>query len=41
MGPIADAFALDQRVSSEKARRDLGWIPAATDAVKALSDGDC
>ena len=27
MGPIADAFALDQRLSSAKARRELGWIP--------------
>jgi nucleoside-diphosphate-sugar epimerase len=41
MGPIADAFALDQRVSSEKARLDLGWIPNVTNAVKSLSSGDC
>jgi nucleoside-diphosphate-sugar epimerase len=41
MGPIADAFALDQRVSNEKARRELGWTPAVTDALKAMSSGDC
>jgi len=27
MGPVADAFALDQRVSSEKARNELDWRP--------------
>jgi nucleoside-diphosphate-sugar epimerase len=38
-GPIADAFALDQRVSSDKARRELGWEPVYTDALAALSRG--
>jgi nucleoside-diphosphate-sugar epimerase len=41
MGPIADAFVLDQRVSNEKARRELGWIPSVTDALKTISSGDC
>lgn len=27
LGPFADALVLDQQVSSEKARRDLGWRP--------------
>jgi nucleoside-diphosphate-sugar epimerase len=27
MGPVADALALDQRVSSEKARNELDWRP--------------
>jgi nucleoside-diphosphate-sugar epimerase len=37
MGPIAEAFALDQRVSSAKAQRELGWTPAVTDALASLS----
>ncbi|MCE7001931.1 NAD-dependent epimerase/dehydratase family protein [Kibdelosporangium philippinense] len=27
MGPIAEAFALDQQLSGDKARRELGWAP--------------
>ena len=27
MGPITDAFVLDQRLTSAKARRELGWRP--------------
>jgi nucleoside-diphosphate-sugar epimerase len=27
MGPLADAFALDQRLSSAKAKKELGWQP--------------
>jgi nucleoside-diphosphate-sugar epimerase len=33
MGPVADAFALDQRVSSEKARTELDWRPRHEDFV--------
>jgi nucleoside-diphosphate-sugar epimerase len=33
MGPIADAFALDQQLTSAKARRELGWTPAHTDPL--------
>jgi len=33
MGPMADAFALDQKVSSEKARTELDWRPRHEDMV--------
>lgn len=39
MGPVADAFALDQRLTSAKARRDLGWTPAHTDPIGTLTRG--
>ncbi|HSZ40012.1 MAG TPA: NAD-dependent epimerase/dehydratase family protein [Trebonia sp.] len=38
-GALADAFALDQRISGDKARRELGWTPAYTDALATLSSG--
>jgi len=34
LGAFADALALDQRVSSAKARRELGWQPKVTSAAK-------
>lgn len=34
LGPLADALALDQRVSSEKALSQLGWRPNVTSAAK-------
>jgi nucleoside-diphosphate-sugar epimerase len=37
MGPIADAFALDQRFTSEKARSELGWAPRHVDPLGDLS----
>ncbi|GAA3432901.1 NAD-dependent epimerase/dehydratase family protein [Kutzneria kofuensis] len=37
MGPIAEAFALDQQLTSAKARRELGWAPRHTDAVAELA----
>jgi nucleoside-diphosphate-sugar epimerase len=39
MGPIADAFALDQQLTSARAQRDLGWIPAHTDPLGVLTGG--
>ncbi|MGK3201292.1 NAD-dependent epimerase/dehydratase family protein [Amycolatopsis sp. MEPSY49] len=36
MGPIADAFALDQRLTSAKAQRELGRTPAHTDPLSVL-----
>jgi nucleoside-diphosphate-sugar epimerase len=36
-GPLADAFALDQRVSAARARRDLGWAPAVRDVLAELA----
>lgn len=34
LGPFAEALALDQRVSSEKAKRELGWKPAMVSPAK-------
>jgi nucleoside-diphosphate-sugar epimerase len=39
-GALADAFALDQRVSGDKASRELGWAPACTDALATLARGE-
>jgi nucleoside-diphosphate-sugar epimerase len=36
-GPLADAFALDQRVSSVRARRELNWSPAERDILTELA----
>jgi nucleoside-diphosphate-sugar epimerase len=37
MGAIADAFAVDQRVSGERARAELGWAPVHLDMVGTLA----
>jgi nucleoside-diphosphate-sugar epimerase len=37
MGPIADAFALDQQVSSARARSELGWDPPARDVLAEIA----
>jgi nucleoside-diphosphate-sugar epimerase len=37
MGPIVDAFALDQQLTSAKAQRELGWTPAHTDPLTELA----
>ncbi|MEV6823860.1 NAD-dependent epimerase/dehydratase family protein [Amycolatopsis sp. NPDC051102] len=39
MGPIADAFALDQQLTSAKAQRELGWTPGHPDPVSELAAG--
>jgi nucleoside-diphosphate-sugar epimerase len=36
MGPIAEAFALDQQFTPERARRELGWTPRRLDALAEL-----
>jgi nucleoside-diphosphate-sugar epimerase len=33
MGPLAEAFTLDQRFTGARARRELGWSPVHTDAL--------
>jgi nucleoside-diphosphate-sugar epimerase len=33
MGPVADAFALDQRFTPERARVELGWVPRHVDPL--------
>jgi nucleoside-diphosphate-sugar epimerase len=37
MGPIADAFALDQQLTSAKAHTELGWTPRFTDPLAELA----
>jgi nucleoside-diphosphate-sugar epimerase len=37
MGPIADAFALDQQLTSSRAQSELGWTPSHTDPLVVLS----
>ncbi|MFJ5262489.1 NAD-dependent epimerase/dehydratase family protein [Streptomyces sp. NPDC088387] len=39
MGPIADAFRLDQRFSPARARAELGWVPRHTDPLTVLAGG--
>ncbi|RSN94771.1 NAD-dependent epimerase [Streptomyces sp. WAC 05379] len=36
MGPIADAFALDQQFTPARARDELDWVPTQTDPLAAL-----
>ena len=38
MGPIAEAFALDQRVTAARARDQLGWRPTHTDPLAELAE---
>ncbi|MGJ6969573.1 NAD-dependent epimerase/dehydratase family protein [Streptosporangium sp. G11] len=40
MGPIADAFALDQQLTSAKAQRELGWTPVHTDPLSESAAGE-
>jgi nucleoside-diphosphate-sugar epimerase len=37
MGPIADAFALDQQLTPAKARRELSWQPRHTDPLAVFA----
>ncbi|MYS24884.1 Nucleoside-diphosphate-sugar epimerase [Streptomyces sp. DvalAA-14] len=37
MGPVAEAFALDQQLTAARARRDLGWTPTHLDALAELA----
>jgi nucleoside-diphosphate-sugar epimerase len=37
MGPIADAFALDQQVDSARARAQLGWNPPTRDVLSEIA----
>ncbi|WP_326565175.1 NAD-dependent epimerase/dehydratase family protein [Amycolatopsis rhabdoformis] len=39
MGPIADAFALDQQLTPAKAQRELAWQPRYTDPLAVLARG--
>lgn len=37
MGPIAEAFALDQQLTGARAHHDLGWAPTHLDALTTLA----
>jgi nucleoside-diphosphate-sugar epimerase len=39
MGPIADAFALDQQFTPAKAERELNWRPRHTEPLRVLAQG--
>jgi nucleoside-diphosphate-sugar epimerase len=39
MGPFADALALDQQISGERAQRLLGWRPSAPSVLEDLTRG--
>jgi nucleoside-diphosphate-sugar epimerase len=39
MGPIADAFALNQQLTSAKAQRELAWTPKHLDPLAVLEQG--
>jgi nucleoside-diphosphate-sugar epimerase len=39
MGPFADALVLDQQISGEKAKKDLGWSPRAASLLDDLKTG--
>jgi len=39
LGPVADALALDQRMTGERARRELGWQPPERDPLAELATG--
>jgi nucleoside-diphosphate-sugar epimerase len=39
LGPFADALVLDQQVSGEKAKRELGWSPIGPSALDDLKTG--
>jgi nucleoside-diphosphate-sugar epimerase len=39
LGPLADAMALDQELSSARAREQLGWAPEHTNARAELRSG--
>jgi nucleoside-diphosphate-sugar epimerase len=38
MGPIAEAFALDQQLTPARAQRELGWQPRHLDALRDLRE---
>ncbi|GHF10335.1 NAD-dependent epimerase/dehydratase family protein [Streptomyces griseoluteus] len=40
MGPVADAFALDQQLTAARAETELGWKPRFTDPLGVLSRGE-
>jgi len=39
LGPLADALALDQQISGERARRSLAWRPIAPSVIDDLAAG--
>jgi hypothetical protein len=39
IGPLAEAFLLDQQATGAKARSELGWEPTGPSLVEELSSG--
>jgi nucleoside-diphosphate-sugar epimerase len=39
MGPVADAFALDQQFTPARAHAELGWTPTHTDPLAVFAQG--
>jgi nucleoside-diphosphate-sugar epimerase len=39
MGPVADAFALDQQFTPARATAELGWLPKHSDPLEVLAQG--
>jgi len=39
LGPVADAFVLDQQLTSARARTELGWAPTPRDVLADLAAG--
>ena len=39
MGPVAEAFALDQQMTPARARDQLGWMPTRLDPLSILAAG--
>lgn len=39
-GPLADALALDQKIGSTKAHRELGWMPERPGILEAIRSGN-
>jgi len=37
LGPVADAFVLDQQLTSARARAELGWSPTARDVLAEIA----
>jgi hypothetical protein len=40
LGPYADLLALDQKILTTKAARELGWIPSRPSVLEALRPGE-
>ncbi|MFY9779221.1 MAG: NAD-dependent epimerase/dehydratase family protein [Candidatus Baltobacteraceae bacterium] len=39
LGPFGECLALDQRISAERAKADLGWVPRSPSLIEELESG--